>query len=542
MASGRRLRRTWGIDESLQNEPRRVRDWSELPPSWAVVPLGALAEINPRVVALPQSDASPVHFVPMRAVTEEFGGIDVSERRRFGEVKKGYTAFQAGDVLFAKITPCMENGKLALVPALDDGIAFGSTEFHVVRAVANVTPKWLAHFLSQAEFRKFARRHMTGTAGQLRVATPWLLGTRLPVAPAAEQTRIVDKLEELLSDLDAGVVELKAAQKKLAQYRQSLLKAAVEGRLTEAWRAEQSKPDESGPQLLARILRERRARWEAKQLGKFEVQDKTPPKGWKDKYPEPVSTNTTGLPALPQGWVWASLDQLALTVRNGLSQKPGVEPVGYPILRINAVRAMAVNLAEVRFLSITDDEAAEYTLDEGDLLVTRYNGSVDLLGVMGVVRGLQRPTVHPDKLIRIKPVLRSLLADWMEVCAAVGSSRAHVVSRVKTTAGQTGISGDDIKKMPIPLASMTEQTVAIEIVAVALREIASQGDSITLALRQSAAQRKNILQAAFSGRLVPQDPNDEPASVLLERIRAERVATDRTRTGARRARRPAAPA
>ena len=203
---------------------------------------------------------------------------------------------------------------------------------------------------------------------------------------------------------------------------------------------------------------------------------------------------------------------------------------------------MAVNLAEVRFLSITDDEAAEYTLDEGDLLVTRYNGSVDLLGVMGVVRGLQRPTVHPDKLIRIKPVLRSLLADWMEVCAAVGSSRAHVVSRVKTTAGQTGISGDDIKKMPIPLASMTEQTVAIEIVAVALREIASQGDSITLALRQSAAQRKNILQAAFSGRLVPQDPNDEPASVLLERIRAERVATDRTRTGARRARRPAAPA
>jgi type I restriction enzyme S subunit len=132
-----------------------------------------------------------------------------------------------------------------------------------------------------------------------------------------EQTRIVAKLEELLSDLDAGVAELKAAQKKLAQYRQSLLKAAVEGALTAEWRAKNT-PTETGAQLLERILTERRARWEAKQLAKFKEQGKTPPKDWQKKYPEPVQPDTTDLPELPEGWVWITLiRRLAMITRAG---------------------------------------------------------------------------------------------------------------------------------------------------------------------------------------------------------------------------------
>ena len=132
---------------------------------------------------------------------------------------------------------------------------------------------------------------------------------KFSMPPLGEQTRIVEKLEELLSDLDAGVAELKAAQKKLVQYRQSLLKAAVEGTLTADWR-KTNQPKETGAQLLERILKERRSRWEAKQLAKFQEQGKTPPKGWQDKYPEPVKPDTSDLPELPEGWVWASVDQL----------------------------------------------------------------------------------------------------------------------------------------------------------------------------------------------------------------------------------------
>lgn len=147
----------------------------------------------------------------------------------------------------------------------------------------------------------------------------------LPLPPRAEQSRIVAKLEELLSELDAGLAELKAAQKKLHLFRQSLLKAAVEGSLTAEWRTRNA-PQETGAELLARILRERRARWEEKQLAKFKEQGKTPPKGWQSKYPEPVAPDTSGLPELPEGWVWASVDQLLESIESGKSFKCDERP------------------------------------------------------------------------------------------------------------------------------------------------------------------------------------------------------------------------
>jgi len=347
---------------------------------------------------------------------------------------------------------------------------------------------------------------------------------QVPVPPAAEQERVVAKLEDLLSDLDAGVAELKAAQQKLQRYRQSLLKAAVEGTLTAEWR-KKNPPTETGAELLQRILRERRARWEEQQLAKFAAQGKAPPKDWKDKYPEPQPPKTEGLPALPEGWVWASLEQLSHFARNGLSTTPNTEGVGLPLLKINAVRPMSVNIAAIKHLEAREQDVADYFVEPGDLLVTRYNGSLDLLGVFGLVRDENSRVLHPDKLIRVKPVLVSTLGPWIEIAANTGNSRAHIVSRVKTTAGQTGISGDDLKKMPVPLPPLREQDWGVAMFHDALAGLARQLDAIDHTLAQSSAQRQNILRAAFRGELVPQDPNDEPASVLLERLRAERSTT-----------------
>ena len=349
----------------------------------------------------------------------------------------------------------------------------------------------------------------------------------VPVAPETEQTRIVAKLEELLSDLDAGVAELKAAQKKLAQYRQSLLKAAVEGALTAPWRAAQAKQKtitETGAQLLTRILSERRKRWEAKQLARFAEQGKTPPKDWQSKYPEPVVPDTTDLPELPEGWVWASVDQLSESVRNGLSKTPNTDQRGFPIFKINAVRPMAVNFEAIKHIEIDESEAADYWVEVGDVLATRYNGSVDLLGVFGMVKNVPERTLHPDKLIRMKPVTGAELGAWMEVCGNVGLSRKHLVARVKTTAGQTGISGEDLKKTPIPLPPEAEQKNALAALDERFQAAKELELPTDLGLKQSTAQRKNILKAAFSGQLVPQDPADEPASALLARIRAAREA------------------
>lgn len=345
----------------------------------------------------------------------------------------------------------------------------------------------------------------------------------LLLAPFEEQTRIVTKLEELLTDLDAGVAELKAAQKKLAQYRQSLLKAAVDGSLTAEWR-KSNPPSEAAAQLLERILKERRTRWEAKQLTKFKEQGKTPPKDWQKKYVEPARADTTDLPELPTDWVWASIDQLSEFVRNGLSKTPNTDQRGFQIFKINAVRPMAVNFSAIKHIEINEADAVDYWVEEGDVLATRYNGSVDLLGVFAMIKSVPERTLHPDKLIRMKPIAGKVSGAWIEVCGNVGLSRKHIVSCVKTTAGQTGISGEDLKKTPVPLPSLAEQQIALD----TLKDILSETKALELqtdrSLKQAAAQRQNILRAAFAGQLVPQDPNDEPASVLLERIRAERVA------------------
>jgi len=200
----------------------------------------------------------------------------------------------------------------------------------------------------------------------------------LPLPPRAEQDRIVEKLEELLSDLDAGVAELKSAQRKLAQYRQSLLKAAVEGALTADWRAAQGTPKETGAELLQRVLKERRARWEKKQLEKIAKQGKVPPKGWQAKYPSPIAPDLTDLPPLPYGWAWASLDMLGEIVSGvakGTSRSSAVKTREVPYLRVANVQRGYLDLSQIKTIQATDSDIADLRLMHGDIL---FNEGGDL--------------------------------------------------------------------------------------------------------------------------------------------------------------------
>jgi len=181
---------------------------------WPLKPIGEICDVNPR---LPRghviADEQIVSFVPMAAIDEVSGTIQVQLTRPYGDVKKGYTHFKDGDVLFAKITPCMENGKAAIACDLAGGLGFGSTEFHVLRAKENVLPEWLFYFVRQPAFRREAKRNFTGTAGQQRVPTTFLASATLPVPPISEQRRIVD----LLSRAE-GIVRLRReAEKKAAE-------------------------------------------------------------------------------------------------------------------------------------------------------------------------------------------------------------------------------------------------------------------------------------------------------------------------------------
>ncbi|MEW6657226.1 MAG: restriction endonuclease subunit S [Thermodesulfobacteriota bacterium] len=170
----------------------------ELPEGWERKKLPEVCLLNPRkneISTVP--DSVEVTFVPMSALDEGFGAIIRPEIRKKGEVYKGYTYFAERDVIFAKITPCMENGKSAIALGLINGIGFGSTEFHVLRPGPLVTSEWLHKFVRRKGFREYAQKHMCGAAGQQRVPADFLREIEIPIPPLAEQKRIVGRIEEL---------------------------------------------------------------------------------------------------------------------------------------------------------------------------------------------------------------------------------------------------------------------------------------------------------------------------------------------------------
>ncbi len=161
----------------------------ENPMGWEIARLGDICTINPRAGQSSYSDDTVVSFVSMAAIDERSGEIVSPEERPFAAVSKGYTPFENGDILFAKITPCMENGKAALAQNLINGVGRGSTEFHVLRPGNRVLGEYIFCFVRQTEFRKSAKKSFTGTAGQQRVPKSFIENTLVPLPPIGEQRR-----------------------------------------------------------------------------------------------------------------------------------------------------------------------------------------------------------------------------------------------------------------------------------------------------------------------------------------------------------------
>jgi type I restriction enzyme S subunit len=474
----------------------------------------------------PQGNANFI-YVDISSIDRESKAIkDAKELPVAGAPSRAKQILHSGDVLVSMTRPNLN--AVARVPDFLDG-AIASTGFHILRS------KWMApgflHFLVQTS--SFVEAMTSVVQGALypavRPADISRFKFRLPTF--GEQTRIVKKLEELFSDLNAGVAELKSAQKKLTQYRQSLLKTAVEGTLTAQWRT-QNTPTETGAQLLQRILVERRAQWEVKQLEKFKEQGKTPPKDWKKKYPEPVQPDIKDLPKLPEGWVWASVDQLTIEQKYGSSSKTNEDACGVPVLRMGNIQNGELDFSSLKYLPNDHDEFPHILLQDGDLLFNRTN-SPELVGKTAVYRSQITPCSFASYLISVR-FTDSYIPEIAATFINSTYGKYWIKSVVTQQVGQANVNGTKLSALAVPLPPFDEQKVIIATLQTQIKQVAEQSIKLEVSLTQSAAQRQNILRAAFSGQLVPQDPTDEPASKLLERIRAERE--NGGKTGKRKAR------
>ncbi len=224
-------------------------------------------------------------------------------------------------------------------------------------------------------------------------------------------------------------------------------------------------------------------------------------------------------------WRVVELTDLLTSLRNGaFVSRPSADPPGMPILRISAVRQRRLDQTDVRYATPAPAGADRYQVDPGDLLFTRYSGNPKYVGACAVVPPDAAGLLHPDKLIR--GVVDEAQADprWISSYVSVGAGRASIESRLKTTAGQVGISGRQLKSVEIAVPPIEEQIRRCNEIDRFSDLADSVGAAIDVAARRSSGLRRAVLAAAFSGQLVPQDPADEPASVLLERIAAERAA------------------
>lgn len=387
---------------------------------------------------------------------------------------------------------------------------------HIFKVRSFVDKRFHYHLI-EAVLNDLRRKAHGG--GMVHITRTRFDDTEVRVPPLPEQRRIVAKIEELFSELDAGVEALERAQARLERFRASVLKAAIEGRLTERWRAA-NPPEETGEELLQRILDERRNRWEKEQLANYEAKGKKPPKGWRDRYTEPEGPDTSGLPELPGGWCYTKLGTVASLITKGTT--PTTHGFEYQESGVRYIRTE--DLSEGRVATVgtwigPDAHAflARSQLEDGDVLFS----IAGTIGKTAIVDGSHLPANTNQALAIIRGRGTHLLPQFLQLVL-----RGIVTQRVAQEKARGGamnnISLGDLKALVLPIPPVREQ-VAIVYALDVLHSRGVEAAQTNPACRDRARRlRQAILKRAFEGRLVPQDPNDEPASALLERIRAER--------------------
>jgi len=470
----------------------------ELPEGWVKAPIGQLIEINPKTDL---KDTDEVGFVPMSLIGTGFLEAVRYETKLWKEVRKGYTHFQDGDVLLAKITPCFENGKGALVSGLPNGAGAGSTEYFVCRPKKGMLEaKYLHAFFKTPIFMAEAETQMSGSVGHKRVPKEQIVATDLPLAPLAEQKRIADKLVAVLGRVDACRARLDRVPDLLKRFRQSVLAAATSGQLTEDWR-EENLPTETAPDYLKRICALRQKTWASKQRD-----------GSSRKYPEPDEMVQAELPPVPDSWIWASADALSAQVTDGEHIQPPYQDHGFPMLSAKHIRDGFVDPEGAGLIS---EEAFTKALarcrpENGDLTIVSVGATT---GRTAIVENCP-PFAIVRSVLLVKPLISSrYLLRWFQspwcfknMTAASGSSaQAHLYIK-------------DTKRLSVPLPPPDEQAEIVRRVE-ALFAMADRIEArLTAARTQVERLTPATLSKAFRGDLVPQDPNDEPASKLLERL------------------------
>jgi type I restriction enzyme S subunit len=513
------------MNDGLVFDHYPMRD-TEPPAGWAMCSVGCVAESIssgfPSGAHNSEGKGVP-HIRPMNI--DRDGRFDLSLVKSVdGDIPK---LLAKGDVLFNNTNSPELIGKTTVIP-ISEPLAY-SNHMTRIRLEQGMNPSFVAkqlHFLwMSGYFRHRCKNHVNQAS---IAAEPLSRTVPLLVAPSARQDRIADMLDELLSDLDAGVAALERVRAKLVQYRAAVLNAAVEGELTAEWR-EKHPATEPASELLEHILDKRRRRWEEAQLQKFKAAGKAPPKDWKSKYKEPTRPDVTKLPILPKGWCWASVEQISTKVVDGVHKKPDYVSSGIPFVTVrNLTAGPGISFEKLNY--ITPEDHAEFVKradpQRGDILISKD-------GTLGVVRAVECDTEFSIfvSVALVKPVVLET-SPFFALALTAPQVQAQMVPK---GSGLVHIHLEDLRQDCVPIAPIREQAAVVEFVQDQLSIIDHLESDLDTRVKSSIGLRQSILRHAFTGQLFPQDPSDEPATELLKRIAAKREERDRQNQAAKQA-------
>lgn len=413
----------------------------------------------------------------MAAVDEVTGSISAAELSTVGTVgRKSYRSFTSGDVLFAKITPCMENGKSAIVPTIPSGYGFGSTEFHVLRPRPETEARLIWHLVRQKSFRDEAANHFTGSVGQLRVPPDFLRSFETWIPEEADaQARLATRLDLATTRAASAVAHASACRRAVDRFRQALLAAACGGRLTADWR-ERHQPNETGADLLVRVELARKER-----LGR------------RFKSPSaPVARQD-----LPETWAWTTVGALVdvATGATPLRKRSDYYGGSIPWVTSGAVNAGLIVRPSDHITELALKETNAKVFPPGTLLVAMYGegqtrGRVAELGISAATNQALAALVFTEESERLR--------DFLRICFLENYER---IRRLSFGGVQPNLSLGVIRDTPVPIPPVDEQVEIVERVDRLNELAASLMSRIDSATRSVDRATQSVLAEAFRSEL-----------------------------------------
>jgi type I restriction enzyme S subunit len=433
---------------------------------------------------------------------------------------------RAGDIVFARTGGTV--GKSFIITSVPEQSVFAS---YLIRLSAHpeIEPKFLYFFFQSTSYWEQIGLKKGGLQGNVNATT--LSSLVLYVCPLNEQRRIVARVEELFSELDKGFESLTVAREQLKVYRQAVLKHAFEGKLTTQWREAHKDKLESADQLLANINKEHEARHQ-QQLANWRAEVKEwETNGETGKRPSKPSTTdelqrlskeeVSALPPLPTGYVYTYLSNLGDLGRGKSKHRPRNDPRlfggEYPFIQTGDVKAAN------RFVRSYHQTYNDLGLTQSHLW-PKGTLCITIAANIAETAFLGLDACFPDSVVGFCALEAVVLPEYVELF--IKAVRVRIESYAPATA-QKNINLVTLENLVVPYCSIGAQRYLVDRVEALLSIIDKNEAEIEDAVVRSKSLRQSILKKAFSGQLVAQDPKDEPASVLLERIKAEKARLDK---------------